>query len=61
MHVTNHPKIATKGVLKPTLAEVDLTHLIRNFCHIQKQIGPAAVMAIWKANVASFDLSSSKL
>jgi alanine racemase len=50
MHVTNHPTIATKGVLRPTHVEVELSRLTQNFHNIQKRVAPAAVMAILKAN-----------
>jgi alanine racemase len=46
----NHPTITTNGVVRPTLVEVDLSHLADNFHAIQAKVAPALVMPILKAN-----------
>ena len=46
----NHPTIATNGVVRPTLVEVDLKRLADNFGAILKKVAPAKLMPILKAN-----------
>jgi alanine racemase len=46
----NQPTITTNGVVRPTLVEVNLSRLTGNLKAIQKQVSPAKVMTILKAN-----------
>lgn len=46
----NQPTISSQGVVRPTYVEVNLTRLSDNYHAIQKQVAPAAVMPILKAN-----------
>lgn len=46
----NYPTIATNGVVRPTLVEVDLSRLADNFKKIQSKVAPAKMMPILKAN-----------
>jgi alanine racemase len=46
----NRPTIATNGVVRPTLVEVDLGRLAENFKAIRTKVAPAKVMPILKAN-----------
>ena len=50
MQPINQPTIATNGVVRPTLVEVDLSRLAENFRAIQKKVAPARMMPILKAN-----------
>ncbi len=50
MVTINHPTIATEGVIRPTLVEVDLGRLAENFKTIQARVAPAKVMPVLKAN-----------
>jgi len=50
MQPINHATIATNGVVRPTLVEVNLDRLEENYRAIQKQVAPAQVMPILKAN-----------
>ncbi|MCB8951201.1 MAG: alanine racemase [Ardenticatenales bacterium] len=45
-----NPVIAESGVVRPTVAEVSLSRLTHNLRLIQRQVAPARVMAILKAN-----------
>jgi len=46
----NLPTITTKGVVRPTLVEVNLDRLTENFLAIQARVTPALMMPILKAN-----------
>lgn len=46
----NQPTITSQGVVRPTYVEVNLNRLTDNYNAIQKQVAPAAVMPILKAN-----------
>jgi alanine racemase len=46
----NQPTISSQGVVRPTYVEVDLCRISDNYHAIQKQVAPAAVMPILKAN-----------
>jgi alanine racemase len=46
----NQPTISSREVVRPTYVEVDLARLTGNYRAIQKQVAPAAVMPILKAN-----------
>ena len=50
MQSINHATIATHGVVRPTLVEVNLDRLEENYRSIQRQVAPAQVMPILKAN-----------
>jgi alanine racemase len=50
MSSINQPTISTNGVVRPTLVEVDLSRLADNFHAIRRQVAPAKVMPILKAN-----------
>jgi alanine racemase len=50
MQSINHPTIATEGIVRPTLVEVDLNRLTANFYAIKEKVAPAKVMPILKAN-----------
>jgi alanine racemase len=50
MQSINYPTISTKGVVRPTLVEVDLERLRENFIAIREKVAPAKVMPILKAN-----------
>jgi alanine racemase len=50
MYNINHPTISTNNVVRPTLVEVNLDRLEENFRAIQREVAPAKVMAILKAN-----------
>jgi len=50
MHVVNLPTIASGDTIRPTMVEVDLDRLTRNFEAIQERVAPAALMAVVKAN-----------
>jgi alanine racemase len=46
----NQPTISSRGVVRPTYVEVDLSRLTDNYRAIQQKVAPAAVMPILKAN-----------
>lgn len=46
----NQPTISSREVVRPTYVEVDLARLTGNYRAIQRQVAPAAVMPILKAN-----------
>ncbi len=46
----NQPTISSKGVVRPTYVEVDLSRITENYQAIQAQVAPATVMPILKAN-----------
>ena len=46
----NHPTISNDEVLRPTRVEVDLKILADNFNQIKKNVAPAKIMPILKAN-----------
>jgi alanine racemase len=46
----NLPTIATKGIVRPTLVEVNLDRLAENYRLIQTRVAPAKMMPILKAN-----------
>jgi alanine racemase len=46
----NQPTITSNGVVRPTLVEVNLTRLTENLNLIRKQVAPAKIMTILKAN-----------
>ena len=46
----NHPTITTNGVVRPTLVEVDLARLAKNYRAIRDKVVPAKMMPILKAN-----------
>ena len=46
----NQPTISSKGVVRPTYVEVDLSRITENYRAIQARAAPAAVMPILKAN-----------
>jgi len=50
MQSINHPTIATEGIVRPTLVEVDLNRLAANFRAIKAKVTPARMMPILKAN-----------
>jgi len=50
MQSINHPTISTNGIVRPTLVEVNLDCLTKNFHAIRRKVAPAKVMAILKAN-----------
>lgn len=50
MTTINHPIVTTNGVVRPTVAEIDLDRLTRNYRAIADHVAPAGVMAILKAN-----------
>lgn len=50
MQSINHPTITTNGVVRPTVVEVNLDRMTANYAAIQKQVAPARVMPILKAN-----------
>lgn len=50
MQPINHATISTNGVVRPTLVEVNLDRLEENYRAIHKQVAPAQVMPILKAN-----------
>lgn len=50
MTTLNHPVVTTNGVVRPTVAEIDLDRLTRNYHAITRHVAPAGVMAILKAN-----------
>jgi alanine racemase len=47
---TNLPTIATNGILRPTLVEVNLERLADNYRAIRAKVAPAKMMPILKAN-----------
>lgn len=50
MALLNQPTISANGVVRPTYAEINLTHLTENYRAIQQAVAPAKVMPILKAN-----------
>lgn len=50
MSTINVPTISSDDIVRPTLVEVDLNRLRQNFLSIRKQVAPAKVMPILKAN-----------
>ena len=50
MQAINHPTIATDGIVRPTLVEIDQRRLAENFRTIKAKVAPARVMPILKAN-----------
>lgn len=46
----NNPTISTNDIVRPTLVEVNLGRLRKNFCAIRDKVSPAKFMAVLKAN-----------
>ena len=46
----NYPTISTNDVVRPTLVEVNLARIQKNFYAIKEHVGPCKIMAILKAN-----------
>jgi alanine racemase len=46
----DQPTIAVRGIVRPTVAEVDLARVVDNFRAIRERVSPADVMPIVKAN-----------
>lgn len=46
----NQPVITGNGIVRPTVAEIDLDRLTANYRAIQRHVQPARVMAVLKAN-----------
>ena len=46
----NRPTISTNDVVRPTLVEVNLGRLAKNYRAIQKRVAPAMMMPVLKAN-----------
>jgi alanine racemase len=50
MSSINDPTISSNDIVRPTLVEVDLNRLAKNFRAIRQQVAPAKMMPILKAN-----------
>ncbi|MBE2199958.1 MAG: alanine racemase [Anaerolinea sp.] len=50
MTFLNQPTISNNGIVRPTLAEINLARLTANYHAIEQHVAPAKVLAVLKAN-----------